>query len=449
MTIYEACLAYGPTYGQALTGYNFDGGQFDWFYALFTPLADVVYAYGAKPEEKSGAGASQVIAALGWGVNENFKNLWDTKALSKIGVDRQGAGILPRATESFSADQLKLVTQARRYKQAGNSASFGKTYKYLSDPELRRKETGDQEMVVKGALFSGARFQYLTWRNIKFVDCDFAGAYEIKLDAMENCSFESCKIVGIHGFGTMRNVQFYKCLSGGASVWGGGEESTNVRFEECQFIGDTSDRNHQGGIGTYGEAAFINCKVKWFALTGDAKLVVRGCECEDVRVTLSGEGLAASVLVENSKLRGEFRMIPARLQSLTIRDTQIDLLDLTGASVKGDVVMERVKGGVLKVGVRDARSLTLRDSQIYGAADNFNPRVFSMAADSVDQLLIDNVQFASGLQDVVKIGNTGPLTESQWSAVPQAAKTVRVFEVVVLLAKGFDVGFAHGAASGE
>ncbi|MDN4590700.1 hypothetical protein DBA29_19665 [Xenophilus aerolatus] len=124
MTIYEACLAYGPTYGQALTGYNFDGGQFDWFYALFTPLADVVYAYGADSSQAGGAGASQVIAALGWGVDENFKNLWDSKALSKIGADRQGAGILPRATESFSADQLKLVTQARRYKQNGSNASL-------------------------------------------------------------------------------------------------------------------------------------------------------------------------------------------------------------------------------------------------------------------------------------------------------------------------------------
>ncbi|WP_341889749.1 metallophosphoesterase [Variovorax sp. YR752] len=115
MTIYEACLAYGPTYGHALTGYNFDGGQFDWFYALFTPLADVVYAYGAESTDKPGAKAGQVIAALGWGIDENFKNLL---GVADWGVDRQGPGILPRATESFSHDQLKLLTQARSYKAA-------------------------------------------------------------------------------------------------------------------------------------------------------------------------------------------------------------------------------------------------------------------------------------------------------------------------------------------
>ncbi|VTY40163.1 Uncharacterised protein [Xylophilus ampelinus] len=121
MTIYEACLAYGPAYGQALTGYNFSSERFDWFYALFTPLADVVYAYGAWPDDRSGGGTSQVLAALGWGTTENMLNM---QGAAKAGVDQQGKGILPRAVESFSADQLKLVTQARRYKQAGRNASL-------------------------------------------------------------------------------------------------------------------------------------------------------------------------------------------------------------------------------------------------------------------------------------------------------------------------------------
>lgn len=301
-----------------------------------------------------------------------------------------------------------------------NITSFGKVYKYLSDPELRRKETGDQEMIVKGALFSGARFQYLTWRNIKFVDCDFAGGYEIKLDAMENCSFEGCKIVGIHEFGTMSNVQFYKCLSGGASVWGGNIGSKGVTFDSCQFIGDTADQNHQGGIGTYGEVTFVNCKIKWFAVTGYTKLVLKSCECESVRTSLNNEQTGSAVLIENCKLRGTFDMVPASLQSLTIRDTQIDVLDLTGASVKGDVVMERVKGGTIKAGIL-ARNFTLKDSQVYGPSDQ---RVFVMGIEGAEQFLIDNVQFASGLQDQVGLGAGRPLEANEWSVVPRNKRAV-------------------------
>ncbi|WP_447745274.1 metallophosphoesterase [Variovorax boronicumulans] len=131
MTIYEACLAYGPTYGQALTGFNFHSGQFDWFYALFTPLADVVVAYGAQSDDDSAAGTLQVIAPMGWGSDENFKNLGELVDPAKLphmedfgGVDRQGAGILPRATESWSTAQFELLSQAQKYKAAGSKTSL-------------------------------------------------------------------------------------------------------------------------------------------------------------------------------------------------------------------------------------------------------------------------------------------------------------------------------------
>lgn len=121
MTIYETCLAYGPTYGQVLSGFNFNTGQFDWFYALFTPLADCVVAYGAGSDDASGSSTVQTIAALGWGDKENYLNVYDAIDGKDGGADRQGAGILPRAVESFSNDQLTLLKQAASYKGASKS----------------------------------------------------------------------------------------------------------------------------------------------------------------------------------------------------------------------------------------------------------------------------------------------------------------------------------------
>ncbi|MNR11996.1 hypothetical protein D3C85_1283220 [compost metagenome] len=65
MSIYETTLAYGPTYAQALTGNNYRTENYDWFYALFTPLEDVLIALGVEPDRPGPA--TQVIAALGWG----------------------------------------------------------------------------------------------------------------------------------------------------------------------------------------------------------------------------------------------------------------------------------------------------------------------------------------------------------------------------------------------
>src|ERR1700712_2781461 len=50
-----------------------------------------------------------------------------------------------------------------------NIRQFGKTFAYLKDPELRRKETNDAPLVVEKALFSGETFDTQVWKNVRFV----------------------------------------------------------------------------------------------------------------------------------------------------------------------------------------------------------------------------------------------------------------------------------------
>ena len=49
LTIYEAILAYGPTYAQIYSSQNFKNEQFDWFHTLFTPFSDAtLFRTGGK-----------------------------------------------------------------------------------------------------------------------------------------------------------------------------------------------------------------------------------------------------------------------------------------------------------------------------------------------------------------------------------------------------------------
>ncbi|HZF85463.1 MAG TPA: hypothetical protein VE084_18275 [Burkholderiaceae bacterium] len=274
-----------------------------------------------------------------------------------------------------------------------------KNYMYLVDPKLRAKEIGDALLVIDGYEISGTRFQYLTWRNVRFKNCDFAGNYDVKLTALENSSLENCKIVGIHGFGErMRNVRFYRCISGFNAFWVGGSDCKDVVFEECEHVAENSpDPNHQGRFGTHGDAVFINCKAKSCEVLGKGQVVMRGCAFEGVSYQPTGD--SANVLIEDSKLRGTFDMVPASLQSLTIRDTQIDLLDLTGASVKGDVVMERVKGGYFRMGVKEgAGNFVLKDSQLYTGSSKVNETSYAYAG-GFKSVLIENTAFTTDLLD--------------------------------------------------
>ncbi|MCY1276626.1 hypothetical protein D9M70_252930 [compost metagenome] len=99
LTIYEACLAYGPTYAQAITADNFDRTHYDWFFTLFTPLSDWRCVYG-----------KQCLLGLDWGEGEEYKNL---SGALPMRADKQGYGILPRASGAISDHQHYLLDWTR------------------------------------------------------------------------------------------------------------------------------------------------------------------------------------------------------------------------------------------------------------------------------------------------------------------------------------------------
>lgn len=90
LTIFEACLMYGPAYHEYFKG-NFQSPYADWFYHLFTPLTDYRVTY-----------KDQCIVGLGWGDDEDIMN---TGVFSADFT-------LYRSSESISDEQLELLNAA-------------------------------------------------------------------------------------------------------------------------------------------------------------------------------------------------------------------------------------------------------------------------------------------------------------------------------------------------
>jgi predicted MPP superfamily phosphohydrolase len=92
LTIYEACLMYGPDYKWYSTD-TFVQPWGDWFFRIFTPLTDYRFTF-----------KEQSIVALGWGDDESiFNNNLFTHSLDIS---------LPRACKSVSDTQLELLKAA-------------------------------------------------------------------------------------------------------------------------------------------------------------------------------------------------------------------------------------------------------------------------------------------------------------------------------------------------
>jgi uncharacterized protein YjbI with pentapeptide repeats len=273
-----------------------------------------------------------------------------------------------------------------------NVRTLGKKFDYLQDPELRTREAGDAPLEIRGMVLSGTVFDGLLWRNLKFIDCDFIGAYEIKAD-MESVAFEGCRFAGIFNFGKLTNVDFQRCMAKANTVVVGGTGSKGVRFSDCIFTGTEADPNRWGGMGSYGETEFTRCKMKWTNVVSETRHTIVDCEFIDVDCSVSKDGGGSEVMIERSKLFGKFDMRPATLVSLTVRDTVLEYLDLRDATVKGNVVMERIKGGYINAYVKQAGGLSIRNSQILGNGR----KIFEAYAGGIQSIEIDTVVFGGDL----------------------------------------------------
>jgi predicted MPP superfamily phosphohydrolase len=119
LTMYEACLAYGPSYGQLWSSFNFKPEQFDLFHLIFSPFSDLnVYPLCEHPTGQAAKG--HMLSLLGWGNNERYvtdipgilKNTVTELANDRHGKDQRGNGFLPYAPASFDAAQLALLGAA-------------------------------------------------------------------------------------------------------------------------------------------------------------------------------------------------------------------------------------------------------------------------------------------------------------------------------------------------
>jgi hypothetical protein len=146
LTIYEACLIYGPSYAQVLTSENFTPDNYDWFFTMFTPLADYVAVYN-----------QQKMIGLDWGASENYINLQsfiDTH-------DFQGRGMLPRASESISEKQKLLLESAFGSKKVKTTLLFSHFTLINFGMSIPFKK-GDKQNVVEHCIGDFSLFNFGT-----------------------------------------------------------------------------------------------------------------------------------------------------------------------------------------------------------------------------------------------------------------------------------------------
>jgi hypothetical protein len=293
-------------------------------------------------------------------------------------------------------------------------SKYGRSFDYLKAPALHAKEVGERMLEVKGALISGVPFKGIWWKNIRFIECDFTGAYEIKLAGISNCLFERCRFAGIFDFGLAQSVRFDKAVVRGDSVLFTSKGSTSVLFENSDFRGLSDNSNDWGAIFMSGEARYVNCYAKWFKLKGEEKLNVESCRFDTAILAQRDTNASPSVTISDTEFIGNTDMVSSHMSSLTMRNCTVGLLDLSQAHVSGDVLLEKVSGEQLELGFYTAGKVVLRNCTVKASGDA--KASLNTAVDSLDQFIAENCIFKD---KPVAIGPGGALRDDQWSDIPQ------------------------------
>ena len=185
-------------------------------------------------------------------------------------------------------------------------------------------------MTIAGADLTSGFFAGVAWHNLRFVDCDFAGEGNVRLDAMSDCRFMDCRFIApSHDFGVMDDVRFVRCRTSGAAILGGRDASFGVVFEECVFAGGDTVSHAREGIGSSGETTIRRCTGRGAVLVAGTRLAIEGCSFEHMSFTIGrqrdrGVPLAATVAIENTQGTGVWRMTDARMKTCHIRNSRFE-----------------------------------------------------------------------------------------------------------------------------
>ncbi len=143
LTIYEACMAYGPSYGQLLKAWNFTPSNFDWFFMMFTPLADFCVHYGQK----------QCFIGLDWGETEIMVNT-DMKAGEIRQTASQAWDKVDLTSESGISGNVKKTVDAMVAEFKGNLMGLPRSDKSINRSQQVLLQTALKRSVGKNVLFT-------------------------------------------------------------------------------------------------------------------------------------------------------------------------------------------------------------------------------------------------------------------------------------------------------
>jgi uncharacterized protein YjbI with pentapeptide repeats len=288
-------------------------------------------------------------------------------------------------------------------------------YEYLKDFEYRHKDWGEKKpMTIKDAEFNdGSVFRGQLWNDMTFKNCVFSDTFY--LGALVRVNFEDCMFDGANfQSDDMMEVHFLRCKTSADKTWYimNNAKSRNVLFEECQFLGQDDNDNHWGGVDFVGEMTFKNCFSTKVSVASETKVLFQDSKFDTIMMRCGhyNENRFAVVTIQGCSFKNKFDM-SSTLESLLVKDTTFEQMDLSEAIITKGLEFQNIKGGFLNILVDNSPSLIMRNVELTGTKLK-SSTIRSLECtirEKIQNLTMENVKCAFDQmdwhEDDIEIGN--------------------------------------------
>lgn len=238
---------------------------------------------------------------------------------------------------------------------------------FLGNIKIRRQVLKGAPLIITGRLFGkDLRLDSFELENTHFVDCDFVACTMLG-GVLKGVHFTNCLFVAnLWDEGQWDDVVFTGCAWRGRFNMGPSLGAKSVKFDDCEFIGSTSEEMGYGGPadyfgiigGTNGDVLYQKCKFEHTYINGGATLKIISCTLNESVLVAKDNSL---LLIEDVTADGLIRVGLGRgdFSSVTVRKSKFArALIFEGAKIGVGIFEDLVAD--LNLNIVKARSIDLR-----------------------------------------------------------------------------------------
>lgn len=296
-------------------------------------------------------------------------------------------------------------------------------FQMLKNIKLRNAKLGTSTLEIKNASFGENFTDYIICENTVFSDCEFEPGSGIRIKALSNVKFERCHLndTNMSG-GIWTDVTFTDCVADGQFLILADEGSKNLVFNNCNFSGPGAvvgsvHSNHFGAVGSYGNASFNKCTIKYSRIIGDISLTVKNSQLR--KISASSSRKYSVITFENVNIQEYITFEEGVFSDFVMKECNFEFMNMDDVKSKRVALEDCVGhfvGKFMNLEEMTAKNCTFESTGEKRAPFGNLTAALSIVGSKINSITFDSLKFNGTNGTMYLGGSENPFYDSEDAA---------------------------------